>query len=44
MSDEEWAFFEGFILADRAPNGHKPTNHRLGFDRMNRGTMARFAR
>jgi len=29
MSDEEWAFFERFILAVRAPNGRKPTNHRL---------------
>ena len=32
MSDEEWAFFEGFILAVRAPNGRKPTNHRLVLD------------
>jgi len=32
MSDEEWAFFECFILAVRAPNGRKPTNHRLVFD------------
>ncbi|WP_254885245.1 IS5 family transposase [Salipiger sp. HF18] len=29
MSDEEWAFFERIILAVRAPNGRKPTNHRL---------------
>ena len=29
MSDEEWAFHERFILAVRAPNGRKPTNHRL---------------
>ena len=29
MSDEEWAFFEHFILSVRAPNGRKPTNHRL---------------
>lgn len=32
MSDEEWAFFERFILAVRAPNGHKPSNHRLVLD------------
>lgn len=32
MSDEEWAFFEHFILAVRAPNGRKPTNHRLVLD------------
>ncbi|EAU47890.1 putative transposase [Salipiger bermudensis HTCC2601] len=32
MSDEEWAFFERFILAIRAPNGRKPTNHRLVLD------------
>ena len=29
MSDEEWAFFERFILTVRAPNGRKPTNRRL---------------
>lgn len=29
MSDEEWAFFEPFIAAVRAPNGRKPANHRL---------------
>jgi transposase len=29
MSDEEWAFHERFIRAVRAPNGRKPTNHRL---------------
>lgn len=29
MSDEEWAFFERFILSVRAPNGRNPTNHRL---------------
>ncbi len=28
MSDEEWAFFKQFILAVRALNGRKPTNHR----------------
>ncbi|MBT53496.1 MAG: IS5/IS1182 family transposase, partial [Mameliella sp.] len=27
MADGEWAFFEHFILAARAPNGRKPTNH-----------------
>lgn len=32
MSDGEWAFFERFILAVRAPNGRKPTNHRLVLD------------
>ena len=32
MSDEEWAFFEHFILSVRAPNGCKPTNHRLVLD------------
>jgi len=32
MTDEEWAFFEHFILANRAPNGRKPTNHRLVLD------------
>jgi transposase len=32
MSDEEWAFHERFILAVRAPNGRKPTNHRLVLD------------
>ena len=32
MSDEEWAFFERFILTVRAPNGRKPTNHRLVLD------------
>ena len=32
ISDEEWAFFERFILAVRAPNGRKPTNHRLVLD------------
>jgi hypothetical protein len=28
MSDEEWAFHARLILAVRAPNGRKPTNHR----------------
>ena len=32
MSDEERAFFERFILAVLAPNGSKPTNHRLVLD------------
>lgn len=32
MSDEEWTFFKRFILAVRAPNGRKPTNHRLVLD------------
>ncbi|QFT74864.1 hypothetical protein FIU92_17975 (plasmid) [Ruegeria sp. THAF33] len=32
MSDEEWAFFERFILSIRAPNGRKPINHRLVLD------------
>ena len=32
MSDEEWAFFERFILSVRAPNGRKSTNHRRVLD------------
>ena len=32
MSDEEWAFHERLILTVRAPNGRKPTNHRLVLD------------
>ena len=32
MSDEEWAFFERFILAVRAPNGRKASNHRVVLD------------
>lgn len=32
MSDEAWRFFERFILTVRAPNGRRPTNHRLGLD------------
>ena len=32
MTDEEWAFLGDFILATRAPNGRKPTNHRLVLD------------
>ena len=31
-ADEEWAFFERFILAVRAPNGRKPTSHRVVLD------------
>lgn len=34
MSDEEGAFFERFILTDRARNGRKPANHRLVLDRI----------
>jgi len=32
MSDEQWVFFERFIWSVRAPNGRKPTNHRLVLD------------
>ena len=32
MSDDEWVFFERFLLAIRAPNGRKPTHHRLVLD------------
>ena len=32
MSDDEWAFHERFILAVQAPNGRKPTDHRLVLD------------
>ena len=32
MTNEEWAFFERFIHSARAPNGRKPTNHRLVLD------------
>jgi transposase len=32
MSDEEWAFYERFILAIRAPNGRKPTSHHRVLD------------
>ena len=32
MSDEEWAFFAGFISSVRAPNGRKPADHRLVLD------------
>lgn len=32
MTDEEWTFFEHFILTTRAPNGRKPANHRLVLD------------
>lgn len=34
MSEEEWAFYERFILSGRAPNGRKPTNHGLVLDRI----------
>lgn len=34
MSAEEWPLFEYFILAIRAPNDPKPTNHRLVLDGM----------
>jgi transposase len=29
ISDEEWGFFERFILGVRGPNGRKPRNHRV---------------
>ena len=32
MSDEKWSLFEHFIVAARAPNGRKATNHRLVLD------------
>lgn len=32
MSDDEWPLFEDFIRAIHAPNGSKPTNHRLFLD------------
>jgi len=32
MSNEEWMFFEHFILTVRAPNGRKPKNHRIVLD------------
>ncbi len=32
ISDDEWAFFEGFIRAVRHPSRRKPTNHRLVLD------------
>lgn len=32
MSDKGWAFHECFMLAVHAPNGRKPTNHRLVLD------------
>jgi hypothetical protein len=32
MSDEDWAFHARFILALRAPNGRKLTNHRRILD------------
>lgn len=32
ISDDEWAFFEGFIRGVRHPNGWKPADHRLVLD------------
>lgn len=32
ISDDEWAFFEGFIRGVRHPNGRKPADHRLVLD------------
>lgn len=32
MTDQEWLLFEHFILAIRASNGRKPTNHHLVLD------------
>ena len=32
MSNEEWAFFEQFLLSVRAPNGRSPNDHRLVLD------------
>ena len=32
MTDEEWVFFEHFILAIRATNGRKPANLRVVLD------------
>ena len=32
MSDREWALFERFVRAVRAPNGRQPSNHRLILD------------
>ena len=32
MSDEEWAFFEEFILAIRGRGGRPASNHRRGLD------------
>lgn len=32
MSDEEWGFFEPFIVAIRRPNGRRPADHRLVLD------------
>ncbi|RJL20413.1 IS5/IS1182 family transposase, partial [Paracoccus siganidrum] len=32
ISDDEWAFFEGFMRAVRNPNGRKPSNHPLVMD------------
>ncbi len=32
ISDDEWAFFEGFIRGVRHQNGRKPADHRLVLD------------
>lgn len=32
LSDDEWAFFEGFIRAVPHPTGRKPVHHRLVLD------------
>ena len=40
MLDEEWALFERFILAVRAPNGRKLADHRLVFDGIFFGSLA----
>ena len=32
ISDDEWAFFEGFIRGVRHPNGRKPADHHLVLD------------
>lgn len=32
ISNDEWAFFEGFIRAVRQPNGRSASNHRLVLD------------
>ena len=40
MSDEEWTSFERFILTVWAPNGRRPTNHRLVLDGTHRRPLA----
>lgn len=32
ISDEEWVFFERFILTIHAPNGRKPSDHCLALE------------